>query len=189
MKTIVISSVALALSLGISAAAQTHHAMGSATTSLSSLLAEGESQNAQVSSAGHAWQASTHCAQEATTLPDPQLTVQNLSVGSPKPWAGFSNSDFAYVGFGASQDLPFPGKLRARGAAAEREAEAQKAQIDVVRTNIKDQVKAAYLRLAYLHQTIDLLDRNSNVLDTLIQTEVSRYSVGQGSQADILRAQ
>ena len=72
MKTIVISSVALALSLGISAAAQTHHAMGSATTSLSSLLAEAESQNAQVSSAGHAWQASTHRAQEATTLPDPR---------------------------------------------------------------------------------------------------------------------
>jgi outer membrane protein TolC len=59
----------------------------------------------------------------------------------------------------------------------------------VVRTNIADQVKTAYLRLAYLDQTIDLLDRNRTVLDTLIKTEVSRYSVGQGSQADILRGQ
>ena len=93
------------------------------------------------------------------------------------------------MGFGISQDLPYPGKLRLRGTAAEREADAQKAQIDVIRVNIVDQVKSAYLRLAYLHQSVDLLNRNTTVLDTLIKTEVSRYSVGQGSQADILRGQ
>ena len=38
-----------------------------------------------------------------------------------------------------AMDLPYPGKLKLRGVAAEREAESQKAQIEVVRTNIVDQ--------------------------------------------------
>jgi cobalt-zinc-cadmium efflux system outer membrane protein len=189
MRTIYIWVVVHALASGSIAQTQTHREMNGTPTSLASLVAEAQTKNAQVSSAEHAWRASTYLAQQATTLPDPQLTVQDFSVGSPLPWAGFSNSDFANVAIGASQDLPYPGKLKLRGVAAEREAESQKAQIEVVRNNIVDQVKSAYLRLAYLHQTINLLDRNSKVLDTLIQTEVSRYSVGQGSQAGILRAQ
>ena len=187
------AAVRLAISIGlagsISALGQAHPRMQGPTTSLASLVAEAQRNNSQVSTAEHAWRASTHLAAQATTLPDPQFTVQNLSVGSPKPWAGFSNSDFAYVGFGVMQDFPYPGKLRLRGVAAEREADAQKAQIEVTRTNIADQVKTAYLRLAYLQQSVGLLDQNTTVIDALIKTEVARYSVGQGSQADILRAQ
>jgi len=187
------AAVRLAISIGlagsISALGQAHPRMQGPTTSLASLVAEAQRNNSQVSTAEHAWRASTHLAAQATTLPDPQFTVQNLSVGSPKPWAGFSNSDFAYVGFGVMQDFPYPGKLRLRGVAAEREADARKAQIEVTRTNIADQVKTAYLRLAYLQQSVGLLDQNTTVIDALIKTEVARYSVGQGSQADILRAQ
>ncbi|SRR6266568_3496349 len=189
MKMPHIWTAALLFAGGFCAFAQTGHEMQGAPTSLASLVAEAQSQNAQVATAEHAWRASTNLAKQVTTLPDAQFTLQDLSVGSPKPWAGFSNSDFAYLGFGVSQDIPYPGKLQLRGRAAEREADAQKAQVDVVRSNIVDQVKTVYLRLAYLHQTIDLLNRNTTVLDTLIKTEVSRYSVGQGSQADILRGQ
>jgi outer membrane protein, heavy metal efflux system len=42
---------------------------------------------------------------QATTLPDPTFTDQQLSVGSPKPFAGYTNSDFSYIGVGASHDL------------------------------------------------------------------------------------
>jgi outer membrane protein TolC len=189
MKAVVRFAVSIGLAGSIYASGQAHSRMQGPPTSLASLVAEAQRQSSQVSAAEHAWRASTHLAAQATALPDPQFTVQNLSVGSPKPWAGFSNSDFAYVGFGVMQDLPYPGKLRLRGAAAEREADARKAQIEVARTNIVDQVKAAYLRLAYLQQSVGLLDQNTTVIDTLIKTEVSRYSVGQGSQADILRAQ
>jgi outer membrane protein, heavy metal efflux system len=189
MKAVVRFAVGIGLAGGMCAWAQAHPRMQGPTTSLASLVAEAQSRNAQVSGAEHAWRASTHLESQATALPDPQITVQDLSVGSPLPWAGFSNSDFAYVGFGISQDLPYPGKRRLRGVAAERDADAQKAQIEVTRTNIADQVKTAYLRLAYLEQSVSLLDQNTTVIDALIKTEVSRYSVGQGSQADILRAQ
>jgi outer membrane protein TolC len=158
-------------------------------TPLATLISEAQSSNAQISAADHAWKAATHVAQQVTTLPDPQFTVQSYSVGSPKPFAGFSNSDFAYIGFGASQELPYAGKLRLKGEVANREADIQQAQADLLRSSITDQVKALYLRLAYLDATLSILGRNDAVLKPMIETGLSRYSLGQGSQAEVLKAQ
>jgi len=189
MNKILIWISSLAMAGTCVAGAQHTHGMMGPVTPLSTLVAEALSKNSQVASAEHAWRASTKVAAQVTTLPDPQFTVQEFSVGSPKPFAGFSNSDFAYVGIGVSQDLPFAGKLRLRGQAAERDADEQKAQIELIKSSLADQVKTAYLRMAYLHQTVDLLNRNSALLEMLIQTELGRYKVGQGSQADVLRGQ
>ncbi|WP_158942873.1 TolC family protein [Granulicella sp. S190] len=158
-------------------------------TPLATLISEAQSSNTQISAADHAWKAATHVAQQVTTLPDPQFTVQSYSVGSPKPFAGFSNSDFAYIGFGASQELPYAGKLRLKGEVASREADMQQTQADLLRSSVTDQVKALYLRLAYLDATLSILGRNDAVLKPMIETGLSRYSLGQGSQAEVLKAQ
>jgi outer membrane protein TolC len=126
---------------------------------------------------------------QATTLPDPKFTYQQFSVGSPKPFAGYTNSDFAYVGVGASQELPYPGKLRLRGQVAERDAATKQAEIDVTKVGIVDSVKADYLQLAYLQQTLGILRQNEAVLDQLIQDATAHYQVGQGMQQDVLEAQ
>lgn len=177
---------ALVLVTSVSAFAQE---MAGMPTPLATLISEAQSSNSQISAADHAWKASTHAAQQVTTLPDPQFTVQSFSVGSPKPFAGFSNSDFAYIGFGASQELPYAGKLRLKGEVANREADIQKTQADLLRWSITDQVKVLYLRLAYLDATLSILGRSDAVLKPLIETGLSRYSLGQGSQADVLKAQ
>lgn len=186
MKVALYWTAALVLATGILASAEEMPGM---PTPLAQLIAEAEANNSQISAADHSWKAATHVAQQVTTLPDPQLTVQSFSVGSPKPFAGFSNSDFAYIGFGASQDLPYPGKLRLKGEVANREADTQHAQADVLRASVAEQVKLIYLRLAYLEATLSILSRNDAVLQALIQNGLSRYSVGQGSQADVLKAQ
>src|SRR5438445_13681481 len=81
-------------------------------TPLSQLLAEAEANNPQISAANHGARAARQMTPQVTTLPDPKFTYQQLSVGSPKPLAGYTNSDFAYIGVGASRELPYPGKLR-----------------------------------------------------------------------------
>jgi cobalt-zinc-cadmium efflux system outer membrane protein len=186
MKVALYWTAAWVMATGVSAYAQE---MAGMPTPLATLISEAQSNNTQLSAADHAWKASTHVAQQVTTLPDPQFTVQSFSVGSPKPFAGFSNSDFAYIGFGASQDVPFPGKLRLKGDVASREADIKLAQVDLLRTSITDQVKLLYLRLAYLDATLSILRRNDAVLKPLIETSLSHYSLGQGSQADVLKAQ
>jgi outer membrane protein TolC len=186
MKVALYWTAALVMAIGVSAYAQEMTGM---PTPLATLISEAQSNNTQLSAADHAWKAATHVAQQVTTPPDPQFTVQSYSVGSPKPFAGFSNSDFAYIGFGASQDIPYAGKLRLKGEVANRDADMQEAQADLLRTSITDQVKLLYLRLAYLDSTLSILGRNDAVLKPIIETGLSRYSLGQGSQADVLKAQ
>lgn len=179
-------TVASVMAIGISASAQE---MVGVRTPLAALISEAQSNNAQLSAAEHGWEAATHAAQQVTVLPDPQFTIQSFSVGSPKPFAGFSNSDFAYIGFGASQDIPFPGKLRLRGEVANRDSDMQQAQTDVVRASITEQVKLFYLQLANLDSTLTILGQTDAVLKSLIESALSRYSLGKGSQADVLKAQ
>ena len=184
---VVVLTATLVLAGAFSALGQETSA--SAPTPLSQLLAEAAANNPQISAADHGARAARQMAPQVTTLPDPKFTYQQFSVGSPKPFAGYTNSDFAYIGVGASQELPYPGKLKARGEVAERDADTQQAEVEVTKTGIADAVKADYLQLAYLQQTLGILRQNEAVLDQLIQDATAHYQVGQGMQQDVLQAQ
>jgi len=60
------------------------------------------------------WEAETHVPIQESTLPEPQISFQNLAVGDPIPGNDLQTSNFAYFGYGFSQEIPFPGKLRLR---------------------------------------------------------------------------
>ena len=163
-------------------------AVGSPTP-LTQLLAEAEANNPQISAADHEARAVRQMVPQVTTLPDPKVTYQQFSVGSPKPFAGYTNSDFSYVGIGASQELPYPGKLGLRGTVAERDADTKQAEVEMTKTSIADSIKADYIELAYLQQTLGILRQNEAILDQLIQDAEAHYRVGQGMQQDVLQAQ
>ena len=97
-------------------------------TSLRELVQEAEQKNPQIAAARHGWQASREVSKQVSAFPETQVSVQQFSVGSPRPFAGYSNSEFAYVGFGVSQDIPYPGKRELRAHVAEHEAESMEAQ-------------------------------------------------------------
>jgi outer membrane protein, heavy metal efflux system len=182
-------SVTATLVLATTLSAFGQETAASTPTPLTQLLAEAQAKNPQLSAADHEARAARQMAPQATTLPDPKFTYQQFSVGSPKPFAGYTNSDFAYIGIGASQELPYPGKLRLRGQVADRDADAKQAEIGAIGTSIADAVKADYLQLAYLQQTLGILRQNEAVLDQLIQDATAHYQVGQGMQQDVLEAQ
>ena len=179
----------VALALAATAYANGQAAAPAAPTPLSELLAEASANNSQISAANHRWQAAKDVPRQVTTLPDPTVTYQNLGVGSPKPFAGYTTSDFAYVGFGASQQLPYPGKLRLRGEVAERDADVKGAELDATRTTVADAVKTDYIELAYLQKTRGILLQNRHVMDQLIEDATAHYRVGQGLEEDVLQAQ
>ncbi len=187
MNVVSLLTATLMLATVFSASGQTTAV--SLPTPLSELLGEAQTNNPQISAANHGALAAQQVAAQMTTLPDPKFTYQQLSVGSPKPFAGYTNSDFAYIGVGASQELPYPGKLALRGKAAERSAETKQAEVEITKASIADAAKANYLQLAYLQQTLDILRQNEAVLDQLIQDATTHYRVGQGMQQDVLQAQ
>lgn len=156
---------------------------------LSDLLTEAAQNNPEIAAARHSWLAATHVRAQVTTLPNPEFTIQDFSVGGAKPWSGFNTSNFAYVGFGASQELPFPGKLRLEGEAADREADVRKAEIGLAESSIAGQIKLDYFRLAYLQQILELIQASRGTLGQIVQSELSRYRTGVGGEAEILKAQ
>ena len=162
---------------------------GGMATSLRELIQEAEQKNPQIAASYHAWQASRNVPKQASSLPETELSVQQFSVGSPRPFAGYSNSDFAYIGFGASQDIPYPGKRQLRARVAEHEADSMEAQTDSVRRAVVGNLKTVYFRLAYIQQTLGVLQKSDQLLNQVQEATEARYRVGQGNQQDVLKAQ
>jgi len=160
-----------------------------AVTPLAELLAEAEKNNPQIEAARQGWRAAKQVPTQVSTLPDPQFTLQHLSVGSPRPFAGYTNSDFAYIGLGVTQDIPYPGKLKLRGEIAKREADVSQQQVESVRRAVLAEVKASYFQLAYLSQTLAILESDGELLKQVEQAADARYRSGMGTQQDVLQAQ
>src|SRR5712671_3667385 len=160
-----------------------------AVTPLAELLREAEQNNPQIQAVRQRWQAAKQVPSQVSTLPDPQFTVQQVNVGSPRPFAGYTNSDFAYFGLGVSQDFPYPGKLRLKGEMAKRDADVAQQHYESVRLSVLAGVKAAYFQLAYLSKTLGILESDGELLQQVERAADARYRSGIGSQHDVLQAQ
>lgn len=158
-------------------------------TTLADLLAETEKNNPQIQAARHGWQSAKQVPTQVSTLPDPQVVLQQVNVGSPRPFAGYTNSDFSYIGLGFSQDLPYPGKLRLKGEIAQKEADATQQKYESVRRAVMADVKMAYFQLGYLAKRQKILDEDGQLLQQVEQAAESRYRNGMGNQQDVLQAQ
>jgi outer membrane protein, heavy metal efflux system len=158
-------------------------------TPLADVLQEGGQNNPQIQAAWQGWKAAQQVPTQVSTPPDPQFQLQQVNVGSPRPFAGYTNSDFAYVGLGVSQDLPYPGKLRLKGEIAKRDADVSQQQFESVRRSVLEGVKATYFQLAYLSKTLGILESDGELLEQAEKAAEARYRSGMGNQQDLLRAQ
>jgi cobalt-zinc-cadmium efflux system outer membrane protein len=156
---------------------------------LADLLEEAEKNNPQIQAARHGWESAQQLPTQVSTLPDPQVVYQQVSVGSPRPFAGYTNSDFAYVGLGISQDIPYPGKLRLRGEIAKKEADLTQQRYESVRRAILAGVKLAYFQLGYLAKQQTILEGDGQLLQQVELAAEARYRNGMGNQQDVLQAQ
>ncbi len=156
---------------------------------LADLLVEAERNNPQIQAARHGWDSAKQVPTQVSTLPDPQFVLQHVSVGSPRPFSGYTNSDFAYVGLGISQDLPYPGKLRLRGEIAKKDADVTQQKYESVRRAILAEVKMAYFQLGYLAKRQAILEGDRKLLQQVEQSADARYRSGMGNQQDVLQAQ
>jgi outer membrane protein, heavy metal efflux system len=160
-----------------------------ASTPLEKLVKEAQQNNPQVLAARRAWQAAAQVPSQVSTLPDPEVMVQHVSAGTPIPFWDYSKVEMTFLGFGVSQSLPYPGKLRLRGEAARREADSMGDRVESARRSIAEQVKTTYYRLSYVQETLEILARDQLLIDQMEKIADARYRVGQGSQQDVLKAQ
>ncbi len=157
--------------------------------SLGKLLAEAERNNPQIQAARHQWDAAKQVSPQVSTLPDPEFMLEQLSVGSPRPFSGYTNSEMANVALGVSQEIPYPGKLRLRGEIARKEAEVWEQQYESVRRGVLVEVKADYFQLSFLTKKLLVLKDDGQLLKPIEESAEARFQQGMGNQQEVLQAQ
>lgn len=182
--------VVIAFASPLSAGAQTSLSQSRDFSSdLDALVREGMERNPAVMAARAHWEALKRVPIQMRTLPDPQIQLQEFTVGSPKPAAGYETSNFYYTGIGASQDIPGPGKLRLQGEIAEKDADVAEHQYEAAQRDAAEKIRESYFELFYLTKTIGLLENERSDLSRIEQIAEVRYRVGEGQAQDVLKAQ
>jgi len=156
---------------------------------LRALVREVLRSNPDVVAAQKSYEASRQRPTQASSLPDPMISLGYVSVGNPLPGAGLGSQVLSNIGLMYSQELPYPGKLKLRGEIASKEAEATFQQYQAVQLAVISRLKQAYYRLQYAYAASDLLIRDRELLNKLVNVTQNRYAVGKAAQQDVLKAQ
>ncbi len=121
------------------------------------------------------------------TLPDPHLAFD--SVNLPVDSFSTTQENMTQLRVALSQEIPFPGKLRLKEEAAQFEAES--AGFDVVETRLRlvRNVRISWWNLFYLDRSLEIIERNKQLLRQFIRIAETKYKVGEGLQQDVLLAQ
>jgi outer membrane protein, heavy metal efflux system len=127
-------------------------------------------------------------AKQAGSWDDPMLMlkIQNGIISDP---LNFRKDTMTQKVIGISQQIPYLGKRGVKTEIAEREADTYKWQIEEKKLEIARMVKEAYYQISFIDRASDIIDRNIAILDDFIKLAETRYTVGQGTQQDILKAQ
>jgi outer membrane protein TolC len=88
-----------------------------------------------------------------------------------------------------TQTLPWPGKLRLRGDAATKTAEAERGNLALRRLQLRTVALSYYAQWNYIHQAITINERNSALVDELRRVAEARYAAGITNQPDVLLAE
>ena len=179
----VVSVLAAVLGRAVPALAETP----AANTPLEVLLLDARERNPELLGAAREIEAAQARTRAAGALEDPMAEVGLLNVPTPS-WS-FREEDMTMKMLGLSQRLPFPGKRDLRTAVAAQSAEAAEANYRDVLNRIVRDLKVAYTDLGFTYASIALVQRNKATLEQLLKIAEARYVVGQGTQADVLKAQ
>ena len=154
---------------------------------LRALLTEALANNPEIRAARSEAEAARHRVSPAGALDDPMLEAGILNVPTDS-WR-FNREDMTMKMLGLAQKLPYPGKRALRTEVAERDAQTAEQNYREMANRVAREVKMAYLDLALALENVRLIRETTLVLEQFLRIVESRYQVGQGSQADVFKAQ
>lgn len=176
----VATAIAAALALGASPArAQT------APTRLGDLYAQVGRSNPKISAAHSLVRAARARVPGATRPPDPQLQlgIMNRSLPGLAPMQPLGMTQLQLM-----QMVPLGGKLTLAGRVASAQADATDARAEDVAWGLRSQTAMAFYDLYATDRQLDVARETLRLLQAISRTARSMYRVGEGQQADVLRA-
>ncbi len=125
---------------------------------------------------------------QAGALEDPMLMLklQNFLVRDP---LNSGRDPMSQRVIGISQQLPFWGKRDLKTEVAKQEAEALKWQVEERKLELARMVKETYYQIFMTDKDLEIVEKNIRIMDDFIALAETKYSVGQGAQQDVFKAQ
>jgi outer membrane protein, heavy metal efflux system len=125
-------------------------------------------------------------AASARRPPDPQLQLGAMNYSLPR-WRAMDVVGMTQLQ--AMQMLPIAGKLGLMGRVADLSADAESARADAVRWDVRVKVAMAFYDLYVTERSLTIDRETLRLLQDVLRVAEAMYRVGDGRQADVLRAQ
>ncbi len=154
---------------------------------LDSLMAEAIRVNPDLKAAELRYKAFEAQIPQAGSLPNPMFQATLLNV-STKSWK-LGKMPMSGTEYMLSQTFPFPGKLGWAGKSARSMAQQTREDYQAARNFILSELKQNYYQLYQLQKSIEIARKNKQLLEDFAKIATTRYSVGEGLQQDVLKAQ
>ncbi len=154
---------------------------------LADLIAQALKSNPELVAARSEREAARQRLASAGALEDPMVEAGVLNV--PTDSYRLNREDMTMKMLGVAQKLPWPGKRELRRQVAARAAQSADYGVQETSNRVAREVKIAYYELARVNESLRLMQESRRVLQQMLSITEGRYTVGQGTQADVLRVQ
>ncbi|GLI36530.1 TolC family protein [Geobacter hydrogenophilus] len=144
--------------------------------------------NPEVKASEARWEMFRNRAAQAGALEDPMLMLKMQSYLIRDPFNSRRDPMSQRV-IGISQQLPFWGKRDLKAEVASREADALRWQIEERKLELARMVKETYYQIFMTDKESEIIEKNIRIMDDFITLAETKYSVGQGAQQDVFKAQ
>lgn len=175
-------AILLLLVLVLPAWAEPQEILSSLT--LEQLVSTALQENPQLHSLRAKWEAMRERPVQATTLPNPMFAYKSMDV---KDDYSFPNTEEKRLEI--EQPFPWFGKLGLRGKIATKEAEAMGREYEAMQREVIMMVKENYFDLYAVQRSLSITRTEEDVLKRMAEIAETKYSTGQVSQQDALKAQ
>jgi len=154
---------------------------------LQNLINESLKANAEVKQMASLAGAAKETIKPAGALEDPTVSFGMLNL--PTDTWRLNQDPMTQKMLELSQKFPFPGKRRLRSEVAKEQAKSEELTYRDKANEIRAKVVMSYWTLALAYAGFDIVQKNKQFWEQVVQVTETRYKVGQGMQADVLQAQ
>lgn len=161
-------------------------ATGTKAGQLDELISQALQANPDLKSAQARYKAFEARVPQAGALPDPMFMVNYANA----PWRSLAldKMEMSGIELGLSQGIPLL-KLGPMKNLARQMAEKERQDYNSLRNYVTSQVKQNFYDLFFWQKAIDITQQNKIFLEDLSKIASVKYSVGEGLQQDVLKAQ
>ena len=155
---------------------------------LNSIIEEALKNNPQIQAAKERFAAAKARVTLLRSLEDPKFEYEYDKITADMD-AVMNGSTAPMRTFAVSQEVPFPTKLFFRKQSAQKEANSFEQEYKETERKVVKEVKEAYFQLFLSSKKISVTKENLDLVSQFVEIANKKYSVGQTTQQDVLRAQ